>query len=150
MSFRFPTRKAKEKLPGILRPTQESVNTGENLTGYIGDKKASDLEERFARAVGKIGLNFAFQWRVATEYTLPDQQKNVDFVVTQTDGRVVPVEVYGSYFHTSAGDRVRDNARERELDTVFERWGWEKLVVIWDYQLYNQEVADSTARRLFV
>lgn len=149
MAFRFPKTKKKVEFPGILRPPKKDIGGGEILTGFINGRKASELEERFANSLRSVGLGFYFQWIMNTEYTLPDQAKNVDFIV-YVGNRVYPVEIYGSYFHSSAGDRLHDANRERELNREFDKFGWERLTIIWDYELFDQTQADNTVRRLFL
>lgn len=145
----LPTRRAKQELPTIARPEKKSTKPVETLSGFVQGKKASDLEERLANSLVGAGLKFRFQYLVDTAHTLPDQAKNVDFVVFNA-GRVYPIEVYGSYFHSSAGDRLHDQVRERELDDKFEQFGWERMRILWDYDLFDQEQANLAVRRLFI
>ena len=145
-TFQFKRKKVLE-FPGILRPKQYKFKEDE-LSGTVHGKDASDIEERFAKALDRSNIDYYFQRFVETEYTLPDNEKQVDFVVYWAR-RVWPVEIYGSYFHSSAGDRLRDLERERQLDDVFARWGWEKLQIIWDYELYDMPAALGVVRRLF-
>lgn len=146
-NFQFKKTK-KLDVPPILRPAQQTVSGDEQLTGSVHGKKASDIEERFAKALEQFNIDYYFQRFVETEYTLPDQEKQVDFVVYYQN-RTYPVEIYGSYFHTSSGDTLRDLERERQLNEVFRRWGWEELQVVWDYELFDMVAAQETVRRLF-
>lgn len=145
---RFQFKKQRRvDFPGILRPKQTSVEQDE-LSGTVHGKKASDIEERFAKALDRAGISYGFQYFVETEYTLPDNEKQVDFVVYHNN-RKYPVEIYGSYFHSSSGDMLRDMERERQLNDRFRAWGWEDLQTVWDYELFDMTAAQETVRRLF-
>lgn len=145
----FQFKRAKVPLaPGILRPAQPAASE-DGLTGSVHGKDASDIEEYFAKALDKFGISYTFQRPVQTDYSLPDQDKQVDFVVYHNN-RVYPVELYGSYFHTSAGDMIKDMERERQLNEVFRRWGWEDLQVVWDYEAFDAKQAELTVRRMFL
>ena len=67
---------AKENLQ---RQTARTVDEG--LSGYVHGKTASDLEERFARALDKLDVNFIFEYEVETAYTVPGEEKLIDFVL---------------------------------------------------------------------
>lgn len=148
-AYHLPTRRGKKELPAIERPGRVSLREPETLTGIVQNKKASDLEERFARALSQARLPFKFQYLMDTQYTRPGQPKNIDFVVKDA-GRIYPIEVYGQYFHTSAGDRRHDQKRERELDDKFQALGWERLQIVWWYELFDQPAANLVIRKLFI
>lgn len=149
MSFRFPAKSKKPDLPGIIRTPSQILGDTEVLTGIVNGRDASDLEERFANALRKAGLGFYFQWLVETRYSLPAQEKVVDFIV-YANKRVYPVEIYGDYFHESYGARQHDMIRERELNDVFATYGWEDLSIVWGHELQDQEQANYAVRRLFL
>ena len=121
----------------------------EELTGQVNGVSASDLEERFANALSKFRIGFWFQVPIRTEYTLPDNEKMLDFLVFNAR-RAWPVEIYGAYFHTSAGDKLKDAERERQLNVEFRERGWEDLTTVQEYEVFDQEQANNTVKRLFV
>jgi len=144
-TFRFPKTKAPP--PTTRRTKGATLEIGEQLTGLVQGKKASDLEERTARALERIGLGYVFQYNIYTQYTLPDQEKKVDFII-QVGGQVQPLEVYGLQWHKTEGDVLLDSDRERELNEVFARLGWEPVKILWSWQLFDQEAADAAVKEL--
>lgn len=145
--FKFRRRRRVAKIDPLA---PKIISVDEGLTGFVRGFNASDIEERFARALIEFNLGFWFQYKVETEHTLPDQQKRVDFVVFWMPGKIVPVEVYGDRWHSTASDKNRDRAREAEINKFGEQYGWEKLIVVWGHELYDQNAADQVVRRLFI
>ena len=148
MAFKFKKKRKKHAdLPAPLRPYKPS--TDPLLTGVVNQKRASDLEEYFALALRQLGIGFYFQYIIDTPYTIPGQSKNVDFLVYYGK-RAYPIEIYGAYFHTSAGDLLKDQDRERILNDEFRKRGFEDLTVVWEWEVFDLETALSTVRRLFL
>jgi len=146
--FRFDRpSQARPETPPILRPKFQTEEV--TLTRQINGKRASDLEEYFANALRAAGITFYFQYLVDTEYSVPGEPKNVDFLVLY-NGHEYPIEIYGAYFHTSAGDRLKDQNRERQLDDEFQKRGFEKLQILWEGEVFDQEAANAAVRRLFL
>lgn len=150
MAFRYPKEAIKRVTRADLTKTQEaSYLPGEELTGFIrGQPAGSKNEERIAIGLNKMGLSFSYQYPVDTQFTLPDGAKKVDFVVYRA-GRSHPLEHYGAQYHSTDAARFRDQQREDELNTVFNRWGWENLQVIEEHHTITQEATDSRLRWLF-
>ena len=117
------------------------------LTGLVKGKPATDIEERFARALGSLGLGFRFQVRFSTVGSLPWQEKVVDFVV-QVSGVFQPVEVDGDIGHRTSAQRGRDAIREVLLNEVFIRLGYLPLVRVKWFELESQEMADGVVRSM--
>ena len=118
------------------------------LTGLVKGKPATDIEERFARALVSLGLEFRFQMRFSTVGSLPWQEKVVDFVV-QASGVFQPVEVDGDIGHRTSAQRGRDAIREVLLNEVFLRLGYLPLIRVKWFELESQEMSDGVVRRLF-
>jgi len=118
------------------------------LTGLVKGKPATDIEERFARGLVFLGLEFRFQVRFSTVGSLPWQEKVVDFVV-QASGVFQPVEVDGDIGHRTSAQRGRDAIREVLLNEVFLRLGYLPLVRVKWFELESQEMADSVVGALF-
>ena len=144
MPFKYPTRKS--KLPDRLgRPMQ--VKDNEVLTGLVNGEKASDLEERVARALKKRKIGFQFQYPVRTSFTFPNKPNSVDFVAS-TLPRPTPIEVNGTIGHNTASELSADDFREQVLNQVLEKQGFNRIVVLWQWQLGDQETADRFVERL--
>lgn len=117
------------------------------LTGWVHGKQATDIEERFARALMEVGLDFRFQVPVATRVSLPGHERIVDFVVEM--GITVPVEVDGPRGHKNNAQQAKDEVREMLLNEVFRWWGYSPLQRIPWWRLNTQEMAGSVVRELF-
>lgn len=149
MPYKFKsTSRGRESAPTIFRPSPAELDEG--LTGFVRGYNASDIEERFARALIAIDVGFWFQYKIDTITSLPDQEKRVDFVVFWMPGKVVPVDIYGDRWHSTAGDRSRDRAREIEINNAGRVWDWEPLEIVWGHDLQTQQMADQIVRRMFI
>lgn len=117
----------------------------EGLTGIVRGKKASDLEERFARALSKYRVRFDYQVLVMTAISVPHQEKEVDFIV----GRQ-PVNVHGyiGHFHT-IGQRSKDIIRDLHVNEALMPLGFMPIITITAKELGRQEDADMFVRRTF-
>ena len=120
----------------------------ELLIGAVKGQRASDLEERFARALykNKRVLDFRFQVSFLAGRNLPGE-KRIDFLVDT--GRIIPVEVDGYFAHRSAAQQSRDSLKEILLNDYFQRVGYLPLVRVPGDELATQEEADRRVRELF-
>lgn len=122
--------------PTRLRPTAGD----EGLTGFVQGKEASDLEERFARALSTYGLDYTFKFYVETSYTLPYQEKQVDFVVQR--GQPEPWEVDGEFTHKSAEQQEYDQARDAQVNEALMPYGYRPVQRVTEEYLGTQDGAD--------
>jgi len=127
----------------------------ERLSGYINGDKASDIEERFARSLAKLGIGSAFRLRLNNAGEWTSRRTNVAGEVeldfwTSFQGRVYPFQIQGeiSHFYTAhqssidAGKRAKINAAlplnaHPVIDVPF-------------WLLNTQERADRMVRRGFL
>ncbi len=109
----------------------------EVLSGYVKGKSASDLEERFARALYNKGKDFDFQQEFMTPHSIPGQEKEVDFVVY--DGQPQPIELDGTFAHKSAEQKANDVIRDAILNEVLSRYGYLPIIRIPGTELESQE-----------
>jgi len=109
----------------------------ELLTGYIKGKQASDLEERFARALYNTGKDFDFQQEFMTPHSIPGQEKEVDFVVY--DGQPQPIEIDGMYAHKSAEQKANDVVRDAILNETLGMRGYLPIIRISGTELETPE-----------
>lgn len=97
-----------------FEPTKTRVNTErslENLTGFVNGKKASDLEERFARALPKNPhvRGFDFQVSYVAGRFVPGEI-SVDFVV-YANSLIYLVFIDGEYAHKTIEQREEDKVK---------------------------------------
>jgi hypothetical protein len=93
------------------------ANTKEVLTGFVHGRRASDLEERFAKALDFYGLDFIFQYEVATAYSLPNEGKKIDFIVFD-GGLGIPIEIGASFVHDSPSKLEEERERQGLINPV--------------------------------
>lgn len=153
-TFKFSRRSRGYTPPSILQPN--IMRTDEALTGFVRGYNASDIEERFARALIKIDLGFWFQYKLDISIDgdagrgLPGDIKRLDFLVFWMPGKIAPVEVYGDRWHNTTSARNRDRDREQKINELGKKFDWEKLQIVWGHDLTDQNAADQIVRRMFI
>jgi len=118
---------------------------GELLTGFVHGKEASDLEERFAKSLDKLGKKYIFEYEVLGPVGIPGQENQIDFVVEDTR----PIEVDGNWVHKSGSAKAEDQIRDAILNDFLSQYGWEPIMRISGDQLEDQQQADTVAGELF-
>ena len=132
-------------LPGPTTPP-------EGLSGSVRGKKASDLEERFAKALDRLGniQGYRFNVIIDTPFQIPGQSYQIDFIVYQY-GLTHFIEIDGEYAHKTAEQKADDLARDQILSSYLEK-GWpgaQPIVRVEGWRLSTQFDADLLVRRLF-
>jgi len=145
--YKTPSKRTPRVDVNRLEPPTTETDDPRPLTGYVNGVKATDIEERFARALRKHGLRYRFQVRFETVQSLPGRARVVDFVVYH--GLRYPVEVDGEIAHSTGAQEAADRLREELLNEVF-RWRCMPPLqrVKW-WQLETQGQADAVVRELF-
>jgi hypothetical protein len=119
---------------------------GERLSGFVHGKEASDLEERFARALDKLGYSYYFEYEVLSDVGLPGEENQIDFVIEHEGTH--PIEVDGGWVHKSASQKAKDALRDALLNESLSRDGWENIVRVPGSDLESQDEADAAVREL--
>ena len=117
----------------------------ERLTGFVHGKEASDLEERFARALDRAGKDYRFEYLVLSNIGLPGEENQIDFVVDD----IYPVEVDGNFTHKSAEQKAHDQQRDAILNEQLSDWGWYPIDRIPGDFLETQEAANQIVGEKF-
>jgi len=117
------------------------------LTGRVQGQAASDLEERFARALSRTDLGYQFQVRVRTVGGVPGQEKRIDFIVE--DGPGCPVEIDGPFAHHTAAQQGADLVREILLNEALRRRGMLPIRRVKWWQLETQALANRLVTEIF-
>jgi hypothetical protein len=124
------------------RPINRASPTIERevLTGLVQDQDASDIEERFARALDKYKIPYDFQVSKLAPYNKPGEYR-LDFLVDADWGQI-PVAIDGEYAHKSAEDKEKDQLKDFEF---MQKTGnkYEPVERISFTELMSQEDADS-------
>jgi len=147
----YAPRRSSNRDPDLRRmPVRISAEPQELLTGYVNGLAASDIEERFAKALDYFGKNYSFQVDVPTFGAVPGEWRSVDFMV-QDAGQYFPVEIYGEISHTGSDQKARDSQREALLNREFMRLqGVKPLSVVWYYDLVDEQTSRNTVSRLWL
>lgn len=152
-------KKPKRIAPTIpSAPPLDKQADGEILTGFIGDQPASDLEERFANALRKLGAQFQFRVQIMpgeNPYFLSGRGRNqtgaveIDFLIQQ-NGIIFPVQIDGEYSHKTAEQLERDKVQDQRLNDSFRQYGAFPVKRIrWD-EIQNPEQADELAGEIMI
>lgn len=147
MTFKYKVRR-KARKPA---PFGEQVRAkqDEMLSGYIYGDAASDIEERFARALQKDTRvsGFSFREAVITARNLPGQLE-VDFVVS-VGPMVYPFQIDGEYAHKGIAKK-QDDARKDSLvnEYMMKQYGAQPVIRIDGERLSSQDDADKLVRSL--
>jgi hypothetical protein len=98
----------------------------EVLTGFVHGKRASALEERFARALDFFGMEYIFQYEVESAYSLPQEGKRLDFLVF--DGGIgIPIEIGSAFVHDSPSNVEEERVRRDTLNPILALLGIHQL-----------------------
>jgi len=121
--FEFKTRRTPRVEQGFDRPWKPPE---EILTGYVHGVRASALEERFAKALDFFGLNYQFQFEVASIYSLPGEGKIIDFIV-MPGGLGIPIEIGSSFVHDSPSKKEEERFRQSLINDILPLMGIQRL-----------------------
>ena len=118
-----PFKYKKLKTPRVTHRVGRPMGTPEELlSGYVHGEKASKLEERFAIALDFFGLTYQFQYEVPSIYSLPGEEKNIDFLVY--DGGIAwPIEVGASFVHDTTSEKDAELARTALINAILPMLG---------------------------
>ena len=139
------------KVPKFDRPGRarriEREKEDEGLTSYVNGEPASEIEERFARALRKTQYRFDFQYEVNTTFSLPHQQRFIDFVIYLPPP--MPIEIDGGIAHKTIEDKEADRIRDATIDDALRSYGFIPIERIDGDKLLTQEDADAVVSDLF-
>lgn len=142
--FQYKTPKPRKTTRG--RRVQREAED-ENLSGFVNGEPASEIEERFAIALRGRQLGFDFQYSVWTAYSLPTQDRVVDFVVYLPPAQ--PVEVDGGIAHKTVADKEADRVRDGVIDDTMRTANWSPIVRVSGDDLQTQDDANAIVREMF-
>lgn len=145
MPYLYPKpKKEREFIPLNRIPFPPS---DEQLSGFVRNEPASDLEERYAKALTRMDKEFDFQYEVYAAGTLPGEEKLVDFVVW--DGGIpFPEEVDAAFTHKTAEQKGYDRIRDALVDESLSKDGFQPIRRIDGERMNTQEGADQVAMEL--
>lgn len=143
--YKIPRAKRPPVSMGAKRPPKEP----ELLTGFVQDKPASDIEERYAKALAKNPrvMYYNFRTPLMAPTGFPGSI-DLDFLVFT--GVYYPIQIDGQYAHKSATQRERDRLNDAMLDDYLGRTMDARPVErIPFYKLEDQEMTDRLVAESF-
>ena len=148
MAFKYKIRRIPRKPLPAGNIQQEGPE--EILSGYIRGAEASDIEERFARALEAVRHvdNYEFRMPVISGRGLPGQLE-IDFVVT-LGALVYPFQIDGEYAHKGISKRMDDNRKDVLVNQYMQRYGAKPVMRIDGEKLQTQEMADQLVKELIL
>ena len=155
MTLPAPYRYRKVRKPSTPRVTNRvsTQKEEEELTGFVQDWEASDIEERFAKALNKIDKVFSFREHYFGPARNTPGAVEVDFMVE--DGSWFPIQIDGEYAHRTAAQREKDRLNDARLNQYFQKYGINPIQRIPDGKQYvvgdldEQESVDQIVKELF-
>lgn len=129
------------RVPGVVKPYEYKTRRTarvepiydaaeskpeEMLTGYVHGERASVLEERYAIALDFFGLIYEFQYEIASMYSLPGEEKTIDFIVFD-GGLAMPVEIGSRFVHGSPSKQEEEQARMNTVNEMLPMLGIQML-----------------------
>lgn len=120
----------------------------EGLTGVVNGEAATDIEERFARALWKNKRveGFDFQNSYFAGRNMAGEVRP-DFIVYA--GTAFPVQVDGEFAHRTAEQKASDRAKDAMLDGLLTPMGAAPTQRISGELLQTQDDADRLVEELF-
>ena len=145
MTYRYPLDPKPPRTP--LGRMAAVSDEGEQLTGIVHGKKASDLEERWAGAEDRAERSFIFQYFVETPFTLPGKERQIDFMDTEEVWQ--PIEIDGTFTHKSGAQKAQDKMRDAIINQELQKHGILPIIRIPGIAIPTPDDADRVLREIF-
>jgi hypothetical protein len=124
------------------------MEDGEVLDKIVQGKRASDLEERFAKALDKNANVSSYEFIVhnVVGRNLPGEVQ-LDFAVYAP--LLYPIQIDGPFAHKNAAQRENDRMKDAILDEFLKGYAAAPVKRITDERLHTQAQADELVKELF-
>jgi hypothetical protein len=125
-----------------------AIKEDESLSGYINGQKASDIEERFYRALSKDKRvdSAQFKYPVISPRNMPGMLE-IDFVVTSA-GLVYAFQVDGGIAHKGIGKKMDDSRKDVLVNSYMRKYNSFPVKRISGDLLSTQEQANQIVKEL--
>jgi len=138
----------------------QRIGIEEVLTGLVQGQSASDLEERWARSMDRLGVQYDFRVRlsplVAGTRRIGVAAQNapgeieIDFLAYH-NGDTVPVQIDGEIAHfMTPAQAEADKEKTEAINATMEQVGAKELTRIPFTEILTKEMADRKAELLFI
>lgn len=148
VGFRYKIRKKRPNMPS--RPRVPRLEEKEFFTKVVRGLKASDLEERFARSLDKMGKSYMFRYRIPAFPGAPianmTGEVEVDFLIIE--GLLTPIFIDGEFSHKGWTQKEIDLEKTRKADEYFRQYNANPSIRISHIFLQSQAMSDIKAREL--
>lgn len=141
--FQYKIPRPKYEVEAVKRTKEEPQQ--EALTGYVRGQVASDLEERFANALDKMGGIRGWEFQ-PTAVGIKNVQGELrpDFII-YSDTPVV-VQIDGEFAHKSAEQKATDQIKDGLLYEALKDYGFLPPVRVPGTYLETPEEAETVAK----
>jgi len=149
----YKFKKGRKAAPPRVSNRVETQAFDEELTGEVQGWEASDIEERFARALRKNNIKFSFREHFFGPTRTTPGAVEVDFLVES--GGWWPIFIDGEYAHKSQTKRDEDSVKDARLDELLMKYGINPSRRIPDGKKYmvgdldDQDSVDQIVEELF-
>ena len=138
----------------------QRIGIEEVLTGLVQGQSASDLEERWARSMDRLGVQYDFRVRLSplvagvrrigvAAQNAPGEIE-IDFLAYH-NGDTVPVQIDGEIAHfMTPAQAEADKEKTEAINATMEQVGAKELTRIPFTEILTKEMADRKAELLFI
>ena len=145
--FQFKLRRGRAGKVSRTDRLRPEAAGDEGFVGEIQGYKASDIEERFARALDKRRLGYDFR----TVYNGRRNQTGsveLDFEVVEA-GLMYPFQIDGQFAHKSGAQRDEDRMKDAILDDILRGRASAPVQRVAGHLLETQAEAEAAVREYF-
>jgi hypothetical protein len=140
-SYKIKTPRKQTPYMVVSKPTV--VVEKEQLFGVVRDMKASDIEERFARSLDRMGVSYWFRLPVGAPRGMPGYNE-LDFLVQS--GGYYPIQIDGEYSHL--GKEAKDMIADARIMEELKQYSPMPITHVMYMKLSNQKASDMVAREI--
>ena len=139
--YTYKIKKRRVPITGVRTPT--AARDAEELSGIVRGFQASAIEERFARALERRNIDYYFRYALGNR-GLPGWRE-LDFLVIWFGYRPFEIEDI-SFIHR--GTQAEDAWKDAQTMDFLKQYNPYPVQHVNNTQLYDQDAADATVRRL--
>lgn len=148
----FKYRIKRDKLQPIHIAKPQEFKTDEQLTGFVQGWDASDIEERFARALNRYAKSIPIDYEFRTTIFGSRNEvgfKELDYRVQTVTGNYV-FQIDGEFAHKSAATKAEDTVTDQRINELLKNEGYFPVKRIPGDKLATQEQADALVKDLII
>lgn len=140
-SYKIKTQSHLKPYMAVSKPFV--VKEKEQLSGMVRGMGASDIEERFARSLDRMGVSYWFRLPVGAPRGMPGYNE-LDFLVNS--GGYYPIQIDGEYSHL--GKEAKDMIADARIMEELKQYSPMPIIHVIYTKLGNQKASDMVAREI--